>query len=81
VSPDGSEVAVTGVDARGIETFATADLSPVFTYPTTCASRSVAWSAARMSTMVEADDRTITMRTVHTLHFVQTAGSRLDRVL
>jgi hypothetical protein len=31
--------------------------------------------------MVEADDRTITMRTVHTLHFVQTAGSRLDRVL
>jgi hypothetical protein len=33
VSPDGSEVAVTGVGARGIETFNTTDLSPVFSYP------------------------------------------------
>ncbi|HZM77590.1 MAG TPA: hypothetical protein VFC19_17875 [Candidatus Limnocylindrales bacterium] len=46
VSPDGSQVAVTGVGGRGIETFTTTpDLTPVLNYETTCATRSVAWSA------------------------------------
>lgn len=45
VSPDGSQVALTGVDVGGIQTFTTSDLSPVLLYPTTCSSWSVAWSA------------------------------------
>src|SRR5829696_5389109 len=45
VSPDGSQVALTGVGAGGIETFSTTDLSPAITYRTDCSTRSVAWSA------------------------------------
>jgi hypothetical protein len=58
VSPDGSQVALTGVGVGGIQTFTTTDLSPVLLYPTTCSSRSVAWSAdsGHLVTMCNGED-------------------------
>ncbi|SBT41472.1 hypothetical protein [Micromonospora auratinigra] len=63
VSPDGREVALTGVDVGGIQTYATTDLSPVTLYPTSCSSRSVAWSAdsSRLATMCNGQDYTVAL--------------------
>jgi hypothetical protein len=77
VSPDGTEVAVTGVGARGIETFTTTpDLSPVVNYETTCATRSVGWSADSryLATMCNGQQYTVALFTRGNPLPIRTAG-------
>jgi hypothetical protein len=76
VSPDGREVAVTGVGGGGIHTFTTTDLSPILTYATTCASRSVGWSAdsSQLATMCNGQDYKVALFARGNPNAVRTAG-------